>query len=124
MVNATGVSASIKTAATRINQPRRSATPVVASTVLSSNTPGTSAAVVTARSSEPPCTVTDLHTSFGPIDALIDPLQPLAPGSQRAHGSRISETVRVIDQTATAATGAETITAKIRIDETRRTLYS
>jgi hypothetical protein len=124
MVNTTGVSASIKTAATRINQPRRSATPIVASSVLRSTTPGTSAAVVTARSFDSPCPFTDRHTSFGPIDALIVPLRLLALSSQRTHGSNISETVCVIDQIAIAATGAETITAQIKIDETRRTLYS
>ena len=94
MVNTTGVSASIKTAATKINQRRARATPIVASSVLSKHharEPGQ--LTVIARSFDSPFTLTDLHTSFGPMDALIDPLRLLALGSQRTDGSNISETV-------------------------------
>jgi hypothetical protein len=65
-----------------------------------------------------------LHTSFGPIDALIEPLPLLAPGSQRTHGSNICEAVIAIARTAITAVGIETMIARIKIDETRRTLYS
>jgi hypothetical protein len=91
--NVRGVSASIKTAATKINQRRARATPTIASTVLSSTTPGTSALTVIARTFDSPIVVTDLHTSFGPIDLLIDCLPLLGLGSQRTHGSNICETV-------------------------------
>jgi len=93
MENVAGVSASIKTAATKIIQRRPSATPMVASSVLSNTTPGTSAQTVIARSLDSPFTVKDLQTSFGPIDPLIDPVPLLALGSQCTHGSNICETV-------------------------------
>jgi len=121
IVNTTGVSASINTAAITINQRCARATPIMASIELSNTIPGTRALTVIARSFDSP---TILTVWLRPIDILPEKLPlVLVLGSQRTDGSRISKTVRVIDQTAIAAVGAETMTAKIKIAETRRTSY-